>query len=206
MQIPYKQMFSWKTGNLAPTLIGLWYVLLPLLMSKAINISLMLFGFTFLSISLIRAKSKPTVLGSVFCMLIGLSYFLGMMNTIPDATLWTMSLALFALTLVFELDIFKFGPTNARAKILTIVPLAVIGFTLLLALVGYNPLLSIQWTSTRWIINLNYVSVLVLCWVSVLDYAGWRPFKNHTVLVMNLMALLAVVLSVVSMTASQSWW
>lgn len=206
MQIPYKQMFSWKTGNLAPSIIGVWYILLPLIMSKAVNISLMLFGFTFLSIALVRAKSKPTVLGSVFCMLIGLSYFFGMMTNIADATLWTLSLGMFALTLVFELDIFKFGPANARAKILTIVPLAVIGFTLLIALAGYNPMLSIQWTSTRWIINLNYVAVALFCWINVLDYAGWRPFKGRTVLVMNLMAFVAVALSVVSMAASQSWW
>lgn len=190
-------MFRWKTANLGLTIVGLWYLILPWLATRAMNQSMMLFGFTFVAISLVTARTKPTVLGCLFAMLIGISYFFGIAGSIGGTILWPLSIILFGATLVFELGIVKFGPTNAKAKVLTIVPLAVMGFSIFLGLVGYNPLVIFNWT--YWMISLNYLSIMMFAWIYILDYAGWRPFKNRTPMVMNLLAITAVALSVLGM-------
>jgi hypothetical protein len=198
------EMLSWKSGNLGLTILGLWYMVLAFLtpaqygvptINYSPNQGILLFGIMFLSISLVNAKSRPTMFGSVFAMLIGLCYFMGLMTGINPAILWTLSLALFAGVLVFELDIVKFGPTNIKAKMLTIVPLAIIGFSLILALVGYNPVIKFNWN--YWMSALNLLSVMILSWLYVFEYIGYKPLKGRTNLWLNILALLAVVLSLI---------
>ena len=197
MKIPFKQMFNWKSGNIAPTIIGFWFLVLPLLLYKAIDTRIMLLGFTFLSIAIVRASSKPTVLGALFSAFIGLSYFFGFMTNINPAIMWTLSLVLFALVCVFEFGIFKFGPTNAKAKTLSNLPLGIIGFALLLGMLGYNPSLAFQWS--QWMIAFFYMAVMLFCWIYVLSEAGWQPFKTRTTLLLNLLAFVAVGLSILGM-------
>jgi hypothetical protein len=204
MKFP-REMLSWKSGNLGLTFLGVWYMLLAFMspnkygvpgISTVANQGLFSFGIMFFSVALINAKSKPTVLGSLFAMLIGLSYFMGFMTTVNITILWTLSLALFAGTLVFEFDIFKFGPSGGKAKLLTIVPPAIIGFSLVLALFGYNPMVHFNWN--YWMSALNLVAVTALCWLYVWDYV--TP-KRKQILGMtintwlNLLAFLAVALS-----------
>jgi hypothetical protein len=198
MDFPIKQMLSWKAANIGPTLIGFWYLVLPWLATKSMDQSMMLFGFTFLSIGLIRARSKPTVLGCLFAMFIGLAYFFTFANFISMAALWIVSLVLFAMVLVFELGIFKFGPTNAKAKVLTIVPLAVLSFSLLLGVAGYNPLIHFNWTSAT-LIAINYIAIMLFGFLYVLDYAGWRPLGSKTGTWLNLLAIAAVALSAIGL-------
>lgn len=196
MDIPIKDMFSYKLGTLGPTLIGLSYLILPFLLSQAINVGLVLFGLTFLSIGLIKARSKPTVLGCIFAMLIGLSFFFNTMTTIGTSILWTVSLLLFVGVLIFELHIFKFGPSNASAKSLLIVPLAILGFSYLLAFAGYNPMISINWNV--WMITFNYLAVMLFCWISVLEVGGYRPFGKDTPKYATTIALISVILVALS--------
>jgi hypothetical protein len=197
MKIPLKQMFNWKTGNIAPTIIGIWFLLLPLLLYQAVDTRIMLLGFTFLGIAIVRASSSPTVLGALFSALIGLAYFFGFMSNISPAIMWTLSIVLFALVCIFEFRIFSFGPSNAKAKALSILPLGIMGFSLLLGAVGYNPALSFQWS--QWMIAFFYVSVMLFCWIYVLEEAGWKPFKTRTTLLLNLLAFVAVGLSILGM-------
>lgn len=189
-------MFSWKTGTLAYTLTGLQLLILPVLFYKLININQMLFGFTFLSIAIIKAKEKPSVLGGIFTMLIGLAYFMGTTTTIGLTILWPLSIVLFLGTCFVEFFM-KLGPLNAKAKALIVVPMATIGFNLLLAIAGYNPLLAINWN--KWMTSFGYVAVAILCWVTVFQVGGWEPFKKKTNLVINLMAISAVLLSFLAM-------
>jgi hypothetical protein len=167
MQIPYKQMLSWHEGNLGPTLLGFWYIMLPWLSGYGTNNPSFqgwtLFGVTFLSISLIRSKAKPTLIGSLATMLIGLGYFFGFMHTFNAAILWTFSLAMFAVVLVWELGIIHFGPANLKAEVLLIVPLAVLGFAFAMGLAGQNPLVQFNWTQRYWFIGLNYLAVMLFC-------------------------------------------
>jgi len=203
MNIPYKQMLSWKTGVLGFTLIGLWYIALPFLGGGAINQSMVLFGFTFLASGLVLANPRPTVLGALFAALIGMSYFMMVATGINAAILWTLSIALFAAVLVFELGIFKFGPTNTHAKALTIIPMALLGFSVLLGIAGYNPTISFTWTGTSWALALNYVAVMLFAWLHVLNYAGYRPLGKNTMLWMVIMAVVAVGLSMLGI--AQGW-
>jgi hypothetical protein len=207
IHIPYKQMFNWSAGNLGLSLLGVWYMLLAFMSPKTYGVpsviyspnqGLLLFGLMFFAISLVNSVPRPTVLGAVFTMLIGLSYFMGwIVTSISPVILWTLSIVLFLGVLVEEFGIFKIGPSDSKAKILTIVPLAIIGFSLVLALFGYNPLVKFNWNYTLSAVNL--LAVTVLCWLYVLDYAGWRPFKGKTNMWLNVIAIGAVALSVIGM-------
>lgn len=197
MKIPLKQMFNWKNGNIAPTIIGIWFLLLPLALYKAVDARIMLLGFTFLSIAIVRASSSPTVLGALFSAFIGLAYFFAFVGNISETVMWTLSIGLFAAVCIFEFRIFSFGPSNAKAKLLSIIPLAIMGFSLLLGVVGYNPALAFNWS--QWMIAVFYVSVMLFCWIYVLEQVGWKPFKARTTLLQNLLAFVAVGLSILGM-------
>jgi hypothetical protein len=199
MNIPFKQMLQWKTGNFAPTILGIWYIIVPFLAgAKTVNQAMAIFGFTFLSIGIINAKSKPTVLASLFSALIGISYVFGMLGTytLNTTIFWSISVILFILVLVFEFDIFKLGPSSSSAKVLTVIPLALLGFCIILGLAGYNPLIKFDFTRKP-LVAFNYLAVMTFCWLYVFDYAGYRPFGAKTNTWMNIMALAAVLLSLV---------
>jgi hypothetical protein len=215
MRFP-KEMLSWKSGNLGLTVLGLWYMLLAFMspthfgvpgISTVANQGIFTFGIMFFTVALINAKARPTVLGSLAAMLIGLSYFMGFVATMNIAVLWMLSLGLFALVLVFEFDVFKFGPSGNKAKLLTIVPLAVIGFSLLLGLAGYGPI-RFNWGYPLSAFNL--VAVLALSWLYVWDYvgSGRRQILGMSMNTwLNVTALLAVVLSLLGVAQGSlfSW-
>jgi hypothetical protein len=164
---------------------------------------MILFGLTFLAISIVLAKPSPTVLGAFFSALIGLGYFMFMYTSINAAILWTISLFLFALVIVFEFGIFKFGPANSKAKVLTIIPAAILGFSILLGLAGYNPLIHISWTGNSWAAALNLLAVMMFSWLHVLNIAGYRPLGKNTTMWMLILALVAIVLSMLG--TFQGW-
>jgi hypothetical protein len=188
-------MLSWKTGNLSLFLLAIANLLFPLLFSKGtvINQGLIMAGLMFLTINIVRAKGSPTVLGSLFTALIGLSYIFGLMTTMNVGILWTVSILLFVGVLIFEFGIFKFGPSNSKAKVLTIIPLAILGFSMLLSVAGYNPLMPFSWSS-QWLMILPFLSIMLFCWIYVLDIGGWKPLKGRTNLALNLLALVAFAL------------
>jgi hypothetical protein len=199
MKIPYKQMFSWKAGNLGITLLGIWYVLLPWLAGQGINNPSFqgwtLFGLTFISISLVRSGTRPTVIGSLATMLIGLSYFFGFMHTFNPAILWSFSLLMFVAVLAWELGFVHIGPSNVKTEVLLIVPLACLGFAYAMALFGFNPMLSFTWTSDSWFVGLNYLAVMLFCWIYVFNVAGWKPLGKRTIMWLGALAIIAIVLS-----------
>jgi hypothetical protein len=206
LDFPYKQMFGWKTGNLALTVIALFYLVIPIwrtLTTRGVPLDqgMVIFGMTFLCVSLVKAKASPTVLGGVFTAVLGISYMMLVMTSVSASVLWITSILLFVATLVFEIGIFKFGPSNSKAKALTLVPLTFIGFSIILALVGYNPVVVINWK--YWTIALSYLATMVFCWLYVLDYAGWEVFKSKTGRWMTVMAVVAVAFSVLGML--QGW-
>jgi len=198
MNVPFKQMTNWKSGNLAPTLLGFWYILLPFLSGGAINEKMMIFGLTFLAIGIIRAKPRPTVIAGLCTAFLGISYFMYFMTTVSDAILWTMSLGLFAVVLLFEFDVFKVGPSSGQAKDLAIVPLTILGFSILLGIGGYNPAITFNW-NRQMLVCLNYLAVMVFCFLYVFDRVGYRPFGRNTINYMTLMAVAAVALSLIGM-------
>lgn len=202
-----KEILSWKSGNLGLTILGVWLAVLAFMspnrggvpgINTVANEGIFAMGIMFLSVALINAKSRPTVLGSLFTMMIGLCYFMGFVSNMNIAILWTLSLGLFALVLVFELDIFKFGPSSNKAKLLTVVPLAIVGFTLLLGFFGYGPL-TFNWT--YWMTAVYQFAIMVFCWLYVWDYVA----SSHRKLLgmsmnnwLNILPLLAVALSLLS--------
>jgi len=202
MSIPFKQMVNWKSGNIGPLLIAATFLLIPFLMGIKVlqTTSNILFGLTFLCIALIRAKPSPTVIGSFFTALLGLAYFMTVMTT-ADAWLWMASLFFVAITVVFEIGLFKFGPSNSKAKVLTIIPVTLLGFYILLGIAGQNPKITFNWNV--WGVALSYIALMVFCFLYTFDYAGYKPFKAKTVLYMNIMAIAVLGLQVLGLM--QGW-
>jgi len=194
IQIPYKQMFNWKSGNLAPTVLGFACVIATLLSGKNIGLyqSTLQFGLTFIAIAIIMAKGSPTVFGSLFTMLMGISYFFTFFTNIADAALWTVTLALFAAVVIFEFGIFSYGPHNSKAKVLIAVPLSIVAFALLLGIAGYGTY-AFNWT-TKLYLSLGYVAVMVYCWLKVFDIGGYKPFKGKTYFWLNILGIAGSVL------------
>lgn len=201
IQIPYKQMFNWKSGNLAPTVLGLSCVIATLLAvfaGKSLTLyqTTLQFGFTFIAVAIIMAKGSPTVFGSIFTMLLGISYFFSYFTNIADAILWTTTLSLFALVAIFEFGIFSYGPHNSKAKVLIAVPLSIVAFALLLGVAGYGTY-AFNWT-TKLYLSLGYIAIMVYCWLKVFDIASYRPFKGKTYFWLNIIGIAGAALIFIS--------
>jgi hypothetical protein len=196
MDFPIKAMLSWKNGTLAYTLIGLSYLIAPFIVSNALNYGLILFGCLFIAIGLIQARKKPSALGCFFAMLLGLCFFFGNYGTISIAALWGLSLLFFVLVLVFELDIIKFGPSSAKGKVLLTIPLGVLAFNYLLAFAApylnfHSPIMI---NYAVWMVVFNYLAVMLVCWIGVFNFAGYKLLGKSTNTWFNLLALVSVAL------------
>jgi hypothetical protein len=118
------------------------------------------------------------------------------MHTFPTAILWTFSLLMFAVVVLWEFGIVHFGPANIKAEVLLIVPLACLGFAFAMGLIGQNPMLQFSWTQQYWFIGLNYLAVMLFCWIYVFQAAGWTPLGKRTIMWLGILAILAVLLSI----------
>jgi hypothetical protein len=197
MDFPIKQLFNWKTANIAPTLLGIAYLILPFLAGGAsMDYTTITFGLMFLGIAIVQAKTKPTFLSGLFSSIVGICYVFTVATQIDTAILWATSLICFGGIVVFEIVQVKIGPANAKAKVLTVVPLTLLGFSILLGIAGYNPYVVLDW-SGHLLVALNYIAVMLFCWLYVFNYAGWKPLGNGTVMWINLMAIAAVLLTLI---------
>lgn len=188
--IPINQLLQWKTGNLGFTLLGLFFLLFPWFSSGVFNTTVALFGMMFLSAGIIRAKSKCTALGGFFAACLGICYFFASFAFIDAAFLWTASILLFVGFLIFELNVVKFGPSTSKAKAFIVVPLSLLSFSLILAFVGKNPMITIEWTNL--FVSLNYLSILLFSMLTLFDIGGWRIAGSKTNLWIMLFAVAAI--------------
>ena len=169
--IPLNALVNTQNANLGFTLMGLFYLLFPFLLS-GLDYSTAIFGIMFLTIAIIRAKSRITVIGGLAAAFIGIIYFMASVNAMNIDTLWTLTLILAAIFFIFELGFLKYGPTTSRAKAFAIIPLALLSFSLILAFIGYNPYIVIDWN--RIWSALNYLCVLLVSLLGMLQIAGWN--------------------------------
>ena len=195
MKIPLKTMFKWNSKSFAPSLLGVWFIIYPWFTKGVLTPETAIFGFTFFAIGLISAGTKaPTLIASLLTAFLGINYFLYSMNAITSPMLWTFSMIMFAVVLVFEFGIFKIGPSTVQAKDLAIVPLTLLGFAILLGLAGINPYITINWN--RYIlVGISYLALMVFCFLFVFERVGYRPFGKNTVTWLNIMAIATVALT-----------
>jgi len=176
--IQLKSLVQWQTGNLGFTLLGIFYLLFPWFTSGVFDTGTALFGLMFLSIGIIRSKSKATVLGALFAALLGICYFSSSIAFLDISFLWVASILLFIGFIVFEMGFLKFGPVTEKAKAFIVVPLALLSFSLILAFIGKNPMLTISW-SNLWV-AMNYLTVLLFSIFSMLGVVGWDVMGKNT--------------------------
>ena len=176
--IPINALFNTKDGNLGISLMALFYILFPFLLS-GLDYSTLIFGIMFLTVAIIRAKGRISVIGGLAAAFIGIIYFIASVNAMNINTLWTLTLVFAAIFFVFEFGFIKYGPTTSKAKAFAIIPLALLSFSLILAFIGYNPYIRIDWN--RIWSALNYLCVLLVSLLAMLQISGWNVIgKKNT--------------------------
>ena len=176
--IPLNALVNTQNANLGFTLMGLFYLIFPFLLSS-LDYSTVIFGIMFLTIAIIRAKTRISVIGGLAAAFIGIIYFMASVNAMNIDTLWMLALILAAIFFIFELGFLKFGPTTSKAKAFAIIPLALLSFSLILGFIGYNPYIVIDWN--RIWSALNYLCVLLVSLLGMLQIAGWNVIgKKNT--------------------------
>lgn len=189
--ISINAMFDTKNGNLGISLMALFYILFPFLLS-GLDYSTAIFGIMFLTVAIIRVKSRISVIGGLAAAFIGIIYFTASLSAMDIYTLWTLTLIFAAIFFVFELGFFKYGPTTSKAKGFAVVPLALLSFSLILAFVGYNPYIHIDF-SRMWS-ALNYLCILLVSLLAMFQVVGWNVIgKKNTNKWILIFALGAVV-------------
>ena len=176
--IPLNALVNTEDANLGFTLMGLFYLIFPFLLSS-LDYSTIIFGIMFLTIAIIRAKTRISVIGGLAAAFIGIIYFMASVNAMDIDTLWTLALILAAIFFILELGFLKYGPTTSKAKAFAIIPLALLSFSLILGFIGYNPYIVIDldriWSA------LNYLCVLLVSLIGMLQIAGWNVIgKENT--------------------------
>lgn len=188
--IPIRELFQWKNANLGFTLLGLFYLIFPWFSSGTFDTVTAMFGMMFLGIAVLRAKGSVSVLGALCVAFLGICYFFGSIALMDIALLWTLTIVLFVGFIIFEMGFVKLGPTTSSAKAFSIVPLSLLAFSLILAFVGKNPVLTID--TTQIMVALNYLAVLLFSLFSIFDLGGWQVMGPKTDRWLLLFALLAV--------------
>jgi hypothetical protein len=201
--IPLNALFKWQNANLGFTLLGLFYLVFPWFTSGVFDTVTAMFGMMFLSIALLRAKASVSVLGALFAAFLGICYFFGSIAIIDTTLLWGMTVLLFIGFLIFEMGFFKVGPTTKSAKAFVIVPLSLLSFSLILAFVGKNPVLTINWSNM--IVAINYLAVLLFSLFSMLDLGRWRVMGASTDKWIMLFAVAAIATAVLGVYQGTMW-
>jgi hypothetical protein len=201
--IPSKAMFKWQNANLGFTLLGLFYLVAPWLSSGVFNTITAMFGMMFLSIGILRAKVRVSVLGALFASFLGICYFFGSVALMDITLLWGMTIVLFIGFLIVEMGFFKVGPTTKSAKAFVIVPLSLLSFSLILAFLGKNPVLTINWN--QMVVAINYLAVLLFSLFSMLDLGGWRVMGASTDKWIMVFAVAAIGTAVLGIYQGSLW-
>jgi len=201
--ISINQLFAWKNANLGFTILGLFYLLFPWLALGTFNNVTAMFGMMFLCIGIIRAKGSVSVLGGLFAAFLGISYFFGTIALMDIAQLWLMAIVFFVLFLIMELGFVKIGPRTTSAKTFAIVPLALLTFSLVLAFIGQNPMLTIDWTNL-WV-SLNYLSILMFAFLSMIELVGWHIAGANTNKLILLFAIAAIATAFMGIYQGSLW-
>ena len=176
--IPLNQMFNTKNANLGFTLLGIFYIIFPMLLS-ALDYSTLIFGIMFLTVAIVRAKTRISVIGGLSAAFIGIIYFMASTNIMSLDMLWTLTLVFAVIFFIFELGFFKYGPVTSKARAFAVIPLALLAFSLILAFIGYNPYIIINWNNL-WS-ALNYLCVLLVSLLGLLQITGWNVLgKQNT--------------------------
>jgi hypothetical protein len=201
--LPINKMFEWKNANLGFTLLGLFYLIFPWFASGRLNNVTAMFGMMFLAIAILRAKGSVSVLGSLFVAFLGICYFFGSISLMDINLLWFLAIVMFVGSLVFELGFIKIGKSTSSAKAFVLVPLSLISFSLILALIGKNPRLIIDWKN-MWT-SLNYVAILLFSTVTMLDIAGWKVAGGSTNKWIMLFAIFAIATAFMGIGQGTLW-
>lgn len=201
--IKLNALVNYKKGNLGATLLALVYLIFPWFNTGTLDPTIAIFGLMFLTIAVMRAKPKNSVISGLCQAFIGIIYLFAITGIIPVATLWTLTLVLAAIFFILELGFVKFGPTTSKADAFQIVPLTLLAFGLIVSILGYSTLFVIDWQNT--LVALNYVAILLFCLLSLLQVAGWNIAGKSTNTWIMVFAIAAIATLVLGTTQGTLW-
>ena len=170
--IPFSKLFDWKTANLSTTIVAIFYLIFPWFSVGVLDTTTAIFGIMFLTVAIMRAKPSNRVISGFCQAFIALCYLSAVAGLMDITILWTTTLILTAVFFAFELGFLKFTPQTTKADVFQIVPLTILAFALLMGFAGYASIFIISFTNMfEW---LNYAAMMLFCFVSAFQVAGWN--------------------------------
>lgn len=174
-----RKMFDYKKGNLAISLLAVFYLIFPIVSLGRIDTNLLIYGLMFLTISVMRAKESNAVVAGFIQALMGVVYVLAIAGLISSTYLMVFGVLLTAIFFAFELGLIKFGPITRKADAFQIVPFTLLSVGILLSLFGLSTLFQASFASFSWS-TINFVAILMFSLFSSFQIAGWNLAKNNT--------------------------
>lgn len=205
MKIPTKALLSTKTGNVGLLGVGLYFLLINIVFTGAIDYPNAILGLTFIAVAVILAKPKPLVLSGLVVGFLGLTNLLTIANVFPIDTAWMLSAVFAIIVLVLELGNMKIGKAAKLAQSVVVIPLLSLFFMFILAFAGLNPALSVDFAIAP-LKAFNYICLMLLTGVMAIDRLGWKLLKNNQGMWLTVFALAAIVTSFLGVAQGSLGW
>jgi hypothetical protein len=201
------QLFSTKTGNIGLLLVGLYFCLVSLVMTQlqVIDEANVILGLTFICVAIMNARASPLVISGMLTGFLGVVNLLVIANVFPIDTAWMLTLICAIGVVALELTSLKFGKASKKAKIAVIIPMMSLFFMFLLAIIGYNPALYVNW-ATQPMKYINYVFLMFLTGLLSFQLLGWNVMKKNQGKWITILALICVATSFVGVYQGTLAW
>lgn len=190
--ISTSQLFNTKKSSLGLIAFGLYLCFAPFLLSGTWDYANLVMGLTFIACALILAIGSPRVFSGLLVGFVGVVNLLTIANVFDLGTAWMLTLVCI-FGLIF-LEYAKFGKASKKAQTSVIVPMVSLFFMFLLALVGLNPVMQVDW-ATSMIKAINYVALMFFTGLLSFEFLGWKIMKKNQGLWITVLGLFCVVTS-----------
>lgn len=205
MKIPTKALLSTKTGNVGLLGVGLYFLLINIVFTGAIDYPNAILGLTFIAVAVILAKPKPLVLSGLVVGFLGVTNLLTIANVFPIDTAWMLSAVFAVIVLILELGNMKIGKASKAAQSVIVIPLLSLFFLFILAFAGLNPALSVDF-ATNPLKAFNYICLMLLTGVMAIERLGWKLLKKNQGIWLTVFALAAIVTSFMGVAQGSLGW
>jgi len=203
--ISSKQLLNTKNGNIALFLVGVYFCLVSLVLTGAIDYPNIILGLTFIAVAVIRSRAQPLVLSGLFTGFLGVVTVLSIGNVLSIDTAWMLAAVFAGAILLFELGGLKFGKSSARAKIAIIIPMTSLFLMFALALIGLNPAIYVDW-ATNTLKFVNYLALLFLTGLITFELLGWKLAKKNQGMYIIVLGLVCMATAFMAGYASLAWY
>lgn len=202
--ISLPQLFSTKSGSIALTLTGIYYCIINLILMGSIDYTDLILGLTFIAVAVVYAKPKPLVLSGVLAGFLGVVNLLSIANVLPINTGWILTLVFAIAVIIMEAGL-KWGKASKNAKVGIIIPMLSLFFMFILAIVGINPALYVNW-ATEPLKFINYLALMLLTGILSFQMLGWNLVKKNQGMWITVLGIVCVITSFIGIYQGTLAW